>query len=59
MDRIERSFKDLVPVVIIIARLVASLILAILSFEPIKVHIKPETLARFQAIYEAALKIGK
>lgn len=59
LDRIERSFKDLVPVVVIIARLIASLILSILSFEPIKLHIKPETLSKFQSIYEAALKIGK
>lgn len=59
LERIERSFKDIAPIVIIIARLVASFILAILSFEPIKLHIRPETLRKLQSVYETALRIGK
>ena len=57
LDRIENVFKDICPIVIIIARLIASLILAILSFEPIKTHIKPETLSKLQKIYQSSLNI--
>lgn len=57
-DKIEHILKDLVPTVIIIARLVASLILSILSMDIVKINIKPKTLARMNMIYQAAMAIG-
>lgn len=55
--RIEDTFKKLVPCVILIARLVAALIVSILSIEPIKKIIKPETLKYMNAIYNTAMAI--
>lgn len=59
LDRVEDAMKSLKPVVILISRLVASLILAILSFKSIKTHIKPETLTKLEAVYKVAMSVGK
>lgn len=59
LDRVEDAMKSLKPVVVLISRLVASLILAILSFTSIKTHIKPETLNKLEAVYKVAMSIGK
>ncbi len=56
-DRVEETFKNLVPCVVLIARLVAALILAILSVEPIKMMIKPATLNRLNNVYKTAMAI--
>lgn len=55
--RVEDTFKKLVPCVILIARLVAALIVAILSIEPIKQIISPALLKRMNSIYTTAMAI--
>lgn len=55
--RIQNIFNDLVPVVILIARLVASLILSILSIPAVKVHISEGTLTLLTSIYQKAMEI--
>jgi hypothetical protein len=55
--RIEDTFKKLVPCVVLIARLVAALIVAILSVEPIKHIISPALLKRMNSIYTVAMSI--
>lgn len=57
LDRIISVLKDIVPVVIVISRLIASLILSILSFEPIKTRIKPETLKKMNNVYNTAMSV--
>lgn len=55
--RVEDTFKKLVPCVVLIARLVAALIVAILSVEPVKRIISPELLKRMNSIYSVAMSI--
>lgn len=55
--RIEETFKNLVPCIVLIARLVAALIVAILSVEPIKQIISPALLKRMNSIYNVAMAI--
>lgn len=57
LGRVEETFKNLVPCVILIARLVAALIIAILSVEPIKRLIKPEFLNKLNSVYKVAMAI--
>ena len=57
LARIQNIFNDLVPVVILIARLVASLILSILSIPAVKVHISEGTLTLLTSIYQKAMEI--
>ena len=57
LGRIEDTLKNLIPCVVLIARLVAALILAILSVEPIKRMIKPEMLNRMNTVYTVAMAI--
>lgn len=57
LERLEKLFRDICPLIIVIGRLVASLILCILSFEPIKIHIKPETLEKLNSVYKTAISI--
>ena len=57
LARIQNIFNDLVPVVILIARLVASLILSILSIAAVKVHISEGTLTLLTSIYQKAMEI--
>lgn len=57
LGRVEDAFKNVIPCVILIARLVAALILAILSFEPIARIIKPETLNKLNSVYKVAMAI--
>lgn len=57
LARIQNIFNDLVPIVILIARLVASLILSILSIPAVKVHISEGTLTLLTSIYQKAMEI--
>jgi hypothetical protein len=57
LGRIEDTLKKLVPCVILIAWLVAALIVAILSVEPIKRIIKPEMLNKLNSVYKVAMAI--
>ena len=58
LERVQKLFNDIIPVVVVISRLIAALILAILSFDPIKMHIKPETLKKLTNCYNAAILIS-
>lgn len=58
LTRIENIFKDIAPIVVIISRLIASLILAILSLDRVKLFIKPETLNKLSAVYKTATSIS-
>ena len=57
LERITNVLNDIAPIVVIIARLVASIILAILSVSSVKVNIKPETLSKLQSVYGKAMAI--
>ena len=56
-DRIEKALKEFAPIIILISRLVAGLILSILSLEPVKRTIQPKTLNRMKSIYELSTSI--
>lgn len=56
-DRIENFIKELTPIVIVISRLVASLILSILSLDMVKTRINPRTLGKLKDVYELATSI--
>lgn len=58
LDRIETCLNDIVPIVIVIARLVASLILAILSLDCVKEHISPEMLNKMNFVYKKAMAVS-
>lgn len=55
--RIEEIFSDISPIIIVFARLVAALILAILSLDPIKKWISPITMQTMDKIYNTAMSI--
>ena len=57
LDRVELTLKNLVPVVICIARLIAALILSILSVEPIRKFINPNMLGKMDKVYKVAMSI--
>lgn len=57
-DRIELAFKNIIPVVIIIAKLVAALITSILGFKTSLGYINPVTLGRMTAIKNMASTIA-
>ena len=58
LDRVMKVLNDIAPIVVVIGRLVASLILAILSLDVVKVNIKPETLNKMTSIYEKAMALA-
>lgn len=57
LDRAASVLKDIAPIIVVIGRLIASLILAILSLDVIKMHIKPETLEKMNMVYKAAMSV--
>lgn len=57
LDRTMKILKELSPIIVVIGRLVASLILAILSIDAVKVWIKPETLSKMNIVYQKAMAI--
>lgn len=57
LDRIRKILDDVAPIVVVIGRLVASLILAILSLDIVKINIKPETLQKMKSVYETAMAL--
>lgn len=57
LSRTESCLGDLRPICLIIARLIAALILAILSVDAIKSIIKPETMSKMGKIYELAMSV--
>jgi hypothetical protein len=57
LDRVMKVLHEVSPIIVIIARLIASLILAILSIDAVKVHIKPEYLKKMYTVYDKAMLI--
>lgn len=57
IERVQTTFTSVIPIVTVIARLVAALILSIFSFEPICHCIKPETFTRMKKVYDVAMAI--
>lgn len=57
LDRVRSILTDLVPIVTIIARLVASLILSILSIDSVKLYIKPELLEKMNKVYKMCMSV--
>lgn len=58
LDRIGKIIKQLAPVVKIISRLVASLIISILSIVQIQAKIKPAMLNKLKTVYNVAMAVG-
>ena len=54
-ERTEVCLSDFKPICLIIARLVAALIVAILSIDAIKFALKPETMKKMSRVYELAM----
>lgn len=57
-DRVMIALKDIAPVIIVLARLVAGLICALLSMDVVKAHIGKGMLEKLNAVYSAAMAIG-
>lgn len=57
LERVEASFRQIVPIVIMIARLIASLIVGILSIDGVKKHISTDTLNKMNTVYKVAMSI--
>ena len=58
LTRIINVLKDIAPIITIIARLVASLILSIVSIDEVKVNISKETLSKLNTVYSKAMVIA-
>ena len=58
LDRIIQILKDIAPIIVVIARLVASLILSVLSVDEVTVNISKETLSKLNNIYSKAMVIA-
>lgn len=57
LDRIISIITSVAPIVVLVARLIAALILSILSIPSVKVMIKPKTLKTLNMVYDKAMKI--
>lgn len=58
LDRCIAFLKDMGPILTVITRLIASLILSILSLTCVKVRIKPETYQKFKNVYDIAMSLS-
>lgn len=56
--RVSTCLQQLGPIVILIARLVAALIIAILSVTQIKGKISKDTLSKMESVYNIAMSVG-
>ena len=56
-DKSEEAIQGIRPICILIARLVAALIIAILSIDLIKKYISPKTLGRLTSLYNLAMQV--
>lgn len=56
-DKIEEAIQSVRPICILIARMVAALIVALLSLDAIKRHISPKTMSRMSSIYNLAMNV--
>lgn len=57
-SRMEKAMKEITPIIIVISRLVASLILTILSLDIVKTRIDKNTLGKMKSVYELARSIS-
>ena len=57
-DRVMKVLQDIAPIITLIARLVASLILSILSLDVVKTHISPKTMTAMDTVYKKAMSIA-
>lgn len=57
-DRLSSILSDIGPLIILISRLVAGLILSILSITSVKVNINPDTLIKMNTLFEKAMTIS-
>lgn len=57
LERAMKVLNDISPIIVVIGRLIASLILAILSLDVVKINIKPETLNNMNNVYKKAMSI--
>lgn len=57
LDRVMKFIEDITPIVISISRLVAALIVCILSIDTVKASIKPDTLKKMNTVYTKAMSI--
>lgn len=58
-DRVIAAVNDLRPICMMIARLVMSLIVSILSIDAVKYRIKPDTLNRMHSVYNVAHQVAQ
>lgn len=58
-DRVIEAVNDLRPICMMIARLVMSLIVSILSIDAVKYRIKPDTLNRMHSVYNVAHQVAQ
>ena len=59
LNRVEASLSQTGSIIITICRLVAALILAILSLEPVKALISKSSLGKMSKIYNFAMSVGR
>lgn len=59
LERIISIFTAVSPIIVIISRLIAALIIGILSIPSIKVLIKPKTLRTLNFVYDKAMKVSE
>lgn len=57
LDQLINMFDDFAPIIKLIGRCVALLIIAILSFDSVKREIRPETLSKMDRIYSIAMSV--
>lgn len=57
LDQLINMFDDFAPIIKLIGRCVALLIIAILSFDSVKREIRPETLHKMDRIYSIAMSV--
>lgn len=58
LERVSNIINDLKPICVIIARLVMSLIVSILSIDSVKYRIRPTTLQKMQSVYTLAKSVS-
>lgn len=57
LERAMKFLQDITPIVVVIGRLIASLILSILSIDSVKMNIKPDTLTKMNNVYTKAMAL--
>ena len=58
LDRVYKALNEIAPIITVIARLVASLILSILSLDIVKKNISEKTMKSIDTVYKKAMAIA-